>query len=156
MVRTGNDALDIILTEKSLVCSKENIQFSCIVDGEKLGFFSDEDVYALFGNIIDNAIEAVRDVEPSKRTISLRVRMIGDMLVVGASNYYASAIKRSGGEIVTSKDDKNHHGFGLKSIRYICERYGGSMDIKTDNNVFAITLLFFVRGDAGGEEKERS
>ena len=156
MVRTGNDALDIILTEKSLVCSKENIQFSCIVDGEKLGFFSDEDVYALFGNIIDNAIEAVRDVEPSKRTISLRVRMIGDMLVVGASNYYASAIKRSGGEIVTSKDDKNHHGFGLKSIRYICERYGGSMDIKTDNNVFAITLLFFVRGDAGGEKKERS
>lgn len=155
MVRTGNDALDIILTEKSLVCSKENIQFSCIVDGEKLGFIRPEDVYALFGNIIDNAIEAVRGVESAKRTISLRVRMIGDMLVVGASNYYSSEIKTEDGIIVTSKEDKQCHGFGLKSIRYICEKYGGSMEIETDHNVFTITLLFFVGSGRNTRDVER-
>ena len=145
VVRTGNDALDIILTEKSLLCNKEKIQFSCIVDGEKLNFIKTEDVYALFGNIIDNAIEAVLKVEPSKRTISLRVKMIGGMLVVSASNYYNDELAPSDGEIVTTKDDKNYHGFGIKSIQYICERYGGDVNIKTESNIFTINLLFFAK-----------
>lgn len=141
-VKTGNDALDIILTEKSLVCSSEGIQFSCIADGEKLNFIDAADVYALFGNIVDNAIEAVRKVSPDKRSISLRVRQVGKMLVATSSNYF-SDIVRSHGEIQTTKADKHFHGFGLKSISYICERYGGSVDIKTENNIFIISLVFF-------------
>ncbi len=143
IVKTGNDALDIILTEKSLLCNKEKIQFSCIVDGEKLNFIKTEDVYALFGNIIDNAIEAVLKVEPSKRTISLRVKMIGDMLVVSTSNYYQEEVIKQDGVIQTLKEDKRYHGFGIKSIQYICERYGGDVSIKTENNIFTINLLFF-------------
>lgn len=144
-VKTGNDALDIILTEKSLLCNKENIQFSCIVDGEKLNFIKPEDVYALFGNIIDNAIEAVLKVEPAKRTISLRVKMIGGMLVVSTSNYYQDDVVVEDGVIQTIKDDKKHHGFGIKSIQYVCEKYGGDVNIKAENNIFTINLLFFAK-----------
>lgn len=144
-VKTGNDALDIILTEKSLLCNKENIQFSCIVDGEKLNFIKPEDVYALFGNIIDNAIEAVLKVEPAKRTISLRVKMIGGMLVVSTSNYYQEDVVVEDGVIQTTKADKKYHGFGIKSIQYVCEKYGGDVNIKAENNIFTINLLFFAK-----------
>lgn len=150
MVKTGNDALDIILTEKSLVCSKEGIFFSCMADGEKLGFIEPSDVYALFGNIVDNAIEAVRRVPQEKRSISLRVKQIGYMLVITSSNYYNNDIIKEDGEIQTMKADKRYHGFGLKSINYICERYGGSVDIKTEGDVFTISLVFFI--GRGGEK----
>ncbi|MBO5328081.1 MAG: sensor histidine kinase [Clostridia bacterium] len=144
IVKTGNDALDIILTEKSLLCNKENIQFSCIVDGEKLNFIKTEDVYALFGNIVDNAIEAVLKVPPSKRIISLRVKTVDNMLVVNASNYYKDAVVYKYGEIQTTKEEKDFHGFGIRSIQYVCERYGGEMTITAENNIFSLTLLFFI------------
>lgn len=144
IVKTGNDALDIILTEKSLLCNKENIQFSCIVDGEQLNFIKTEDVYALFGNIVDNAIEAVLKVEPSKRTISLRIKTVDNMLVVNASNYYEEGLVYKNGEIQTSKKEKFYHGFGIRSIQYICERYGGEVNITAENNIFTINLLFFL------------
>lgn len=143
IVKTGNDALDIILTEKSLVCNKEKIRFSCIIDGEKLNFMKKEDVYALFGNIVDNAIEAVSQVESEKRTISLRVKMVDGMIVVSASNYFNKNLLRKNGTLQTTKADKRYHGFGIKSIQYICESYGGDVNIETEDDVFTIRLLFF-------------
>ena len=143
-IKTGNDALDIILTEKSLLCNKENIQFSCIVDGQKLNFMKNEDIYAMFGNIVDNAIEAVLKVEPSKRTISLRGRVVDNMMVINASNYYTDEIIYKDGEIQTSKEEKFYHGFGLRSIQYVCQRYGGEATFTAENNVFTVNLLFFL------------
>ena len=144
IVKTGNDALDIILTEKSLLCNKENIQFSCIVDGKKLSFMRNEDIYAVFGNIIDNAIEAVLKVEPAKRTIDLRVRFVEGLLIVNASNYYEEELIYKDDKLQTTKEEKFHHGFGIRSIQYVCERYGGEVNISAENNIFTISILFFL------------
>lgn len=141
-IKTGNPALDIILSEKSLTCTKNNIKLSCIVDGEKLGFIKEEDIYALFGNIIDNAIEAVTDVEESKRTISLSVKTVNNFLTIRETNYYEHEIKFVGGMPETRKPDKRYHGFGLKSIKYICEHYGGELTIAAENNIFDLSILF--------------
>lgn len=72
------------------------------------------------------------------------------MLVITSSNYYNNDIIKEDGEIQTTKADKRYHGFGLKSINYICERYGGSVDIKTEGEVFTISLVFFI--GRGGEK----
>ncbi len=141
-VKTGNDALDIILSEKSLICAKNNIKLSCIVDGEKLGFIKEEDIYALFGNIIDNAMEAVTEVEESKRVISLSVKSVNNFLTIRATNYYEHEIKFVGGMPETHKPDKRYHGFGLKSIKYICEYYGGELSIAAEDNIFDLSILF--------------
>lgn len=141
-VKTGNPALDIILSEKSLICTKNNIKLSCIVDGEKLGFIKEEDIYALFGNIIDNAIEAVTDVEESKRVISLSVKTVNNFLTIRATNYFDHEIKFVGGMPETRKADKRYHGYGLKSIKYICEHYGGELTVAAENNVFDLSILF--------------
>ncbi len=58
-VKTGNEALDIILTDKSLLCGKKDIRLSCMIDGKKMAFMNESDIYSLFGNLVDNAIESV-------------------------------------------------------------------------------------------------
>ena len=74
-VRTGNDALDTILTEKSLLCGRQGITLTCIADGSALGLMSSADIYALFGTMLDHGIEVARGVDdPEGRSISLVVR----------------------------------------------------------------------------------
>lgn len=141
-VQTGNVALDIILTEKSLICSKNNIRFSCMVDGEKLAFMSEEDTYAMFGNIVDNAIEAVSKVSDEKRVITLSIKAVGNFLTVRETNYYEETIDFEGGLPLSNKKDKFYHGYGLKSIKYISECYGGELDIRAENNIFDLSIVF--------------
>ncbi len=147
VVKTGNDALDVILTEKSLLCNKNNVRFSCIVDGGQLSFMTEEDIYSLFGNIIDNAIEAVLKVEQNKRTISLHVKAVDNMLIVRERNYYAETLRFENGIPQTTKEDKNYHGYGIRSIRYICDKYGGELNISADGEIFSISIVFCT--DAG-------
>lgn len=142
---TGNKTLNVILSQKSLFCSQNGIKFSCVADGAKLSFMSDEDIYSLFGNIIDNAIEAVNTLPEEKRIISLNVKSVGNMLSISIYNFYDGKIILDNGLPVSSKNDSRYHGFGLKSVKMICEKYHGTLQIKTDDGKFAISILFLLR-----------
>lgn len=144
-VKTDNDALDIILTEKSLLCNKNGIKLSCIVDGKRLNFMTEEDIYSLFGNLIDNAIEAVLHLGEEKRVIGLRVRAMGKFVSVNVHNFYEHEIRFVDGVPQTTKSDKEYHGFGMRSIQYVCEKYNGHLSINAENGVFNINILFVDR-----------
>ncbi len=141
-VVTGNKALDVILTEKSLQCNKKKIKFCCIVDGTKLDFMEEGDIYSLFGNIIDNAIEAVSELEEDERVINFQAREENGKLTVTEYNCYTRPLVFENGILQTTKADKRYHGFGLKSIRATCEKYGGEVVIDPHGDVFEIRLLF--------------
>lgn len=150
-VKTGNDGLDVILTEKSLLCKKNDITINIMAEGEKMNFMTKEDIYSLFGNMLDNAIAAVRSVEPDKRIIMLNIKSVGEMLVIRESNYFSEPIRFEDGLPVT-RGDKRFHGFGVKSIKYVCDRYGADLTVKAENNLFTMNILFFRsgRGTGGG------
>ena len=93
-IRTGNEALDIILTEKSLYCNNRNIKLYCIADGSLLMFMSDPDLYSLFGNLLDNAIEAVENLPEEKRFINLVVRNVNGFTQVCTCLLYTSPSPR--------------------------------------------------------------
>lgn len=139
--KTGNVALDIILTEKGLLCNKNDIRLSCVVDGKELEFMEEEDIYVLFGNIIDNAIEAVMKLESEKRVISIHVRRVNGFLLIKETNYCDGPIKFLNGLPITTKKDKSLHGLGMKSIQYICEQYNGNMSIEQQGDKFCLALL---------------
>ena len=141
-VKTGNKALDIILTEKSLYCSKNKIKLCCIIDGEQLSFMSETDLYSLFGNIIDNAIEAVSKLQEDKKIISLSIKKNHTFLIINIHNYYVGSIQLVDKLPVTTKKDSDYHGYGMKSIKMIVEKYGGDMSLKTDKNVFNLNIIF--------------
>ena len=139
-VHTGNEVLDTILTEWSLTCEKKGIRMSCMADGEKLGFVSTGDLCALFGNALENAIEAVSQVPEEERNISLQVRENRRMLLITMENSYVGDLNWEEGLPKSSKEDGASHGFGIKSIRSVSEKYGGQMDIQADE-IFRLTVV---------------
>lgn len=146
-VKTGNDVIDLILTDKSLICRSRNIRVSCMADCSNMGFISNGDLYALFGNIMDNATEAAGEVEDeNKRCIAVNIREAGGWISITEENYFSGTLAMSEeGLPVTKKHDSNRHGFGLKSVRHIAEKYGGNMTVETEGDIFRISVLLSLR-----------
>lgn len=142
-VKTGNEALDIVLTEKSFVCGNKKIRFSCIADCRNLSFVKESDLYALFGNVLDNAIEAVKDIQDEeKRFISLSVYTRGNIVSINENNYFeGSLLLDDDGLPLTTKRDKDYHGFGIKSVKTIAEKYGGMLSLSAEENVFNLNII---------------
>ena len=95
----------------------------------------------MFGNALDNAVECEEKRPEGSRLIHLSIKDIGNMLFIRVENAYDGP-KITDGEIETSKDDKRYHGFGIKSMRRIVEKYGGEMDVNTANGLFCLTCMF--------------
>ena len=144
-IATGNDALDVIMTEKGLLCREKGIEFTCMADGAALNFMEDADIYSLFGNALDNAIEASVGVTDSeKRIVGVVAKHTDGFLSVNIYNYFENEPKFRDGLPVTSKHDKESHGFGVRSIAMITEKYGGDLSINAKDGIFDLNLLFHV------------
>lgn len=141
-VQTGNLALDTILTEKGLVCQGEKITLSVIADGHLLDGLEPQEIYAFFGNALDNAIRAVREIaEPERRLISLYIRRTGSMCSINIENSCDAAPAFVDGLPQTSKADATSHGFGTRSMRGVIERHGGVLTLGCDDGVFHVDAL---------------
>ena len=148
VIETGNEALDTILTEKGLTCSGEGIVLTVMADGAALSFMAPADIYALFGNALDNAIEAVRQVDnPERRAISLSVRRQRRMVAVSVENCSTGEVNLApDGLPATTKGDRRNHGFGIRSMRSIAARYGGSLTAGVQGGVFYLNVLLADQG----------
>lgn len=142
-IKTGNDTLDLVLAEQIMRCNKLGISLDCSADGEGLGFMKSADISALFGNILDNAVEAVREQPEECKFISLTVKQSAGTVFVHAENY-CGEVKFSGGMPVTDKPDKRYHGFGVKSIFHIADHYGGIAKVYVKDGKFNLDILFLL------------
>ena len=143
-VRTGNDALDTILTEKSLLCESRGVTLTCMADGSALSFMAAADIYSFFGNALDNALEAVSVLpDDAMRSISLLVRRRAGMASIHVENFYAPGTRLDfeDGLPQTTKDDRMSHGFGTRSMRATAARYGGTIAFSGDNGTFCLDAL---------------
>lgn len=141
--QTGNDALDLVLTEKSLLCEEHNIKWSSMIDGRILNFMQTTDVYALFGNLLDNAIESViKEPDEEKRILSIYISEKNQGYHIHMENYCPQEIQFEDGLPVTTKEDKNYHGFGVRSIKYIVDKYAGEMLMRCEDHKFQVDILF--------------
>jgi hypothetical protein len=144
---TGNKALDTVLMEKGLLCRTNGIQWSCMADGRRLDFMRLDDIYAMFGNALDNAIRAVMKLgDPNKRIISVKILSQEDILVIQIQNYYEGELRFEDGLPVTTKKNKRDHGYGMKSIRYTAEKYKGTITAQAKNQIFTLQILIPVGG----------
>jgi hypothetical protein len=145
LFRTGCVALDTVLGMKNYNCERNHIQFTCLANGEKLGFLPEEDVYSLFSNILDNAIEAVEGLPEEKRIISLTVMEKGGFVLIHSENYFSAQPEFVDGLPRTTKADKTCHGFGSQSIHMLAARYDGICTFKTEEGVFYTDVVLPVK-----------
>ncbi len=139
---TGYDELDYVLREKALIASENGIELSCIADGKVLSFMDPVDLYTLMGNALDNAIEREKKEEAGHRFIAVKIVEKAGMSLVSVENYCSRQPEFNDGLPVTDKADKNSHGFGVRSIRFIVEKYDGEVDMSVKNNTFRMHAIF--------------
>lgn len=139
---TGNEALDTILMEKALYCRLHQIEWSCVADGKLLDFMDVIDLYTLMGNVLDNAVEGVEKCPVDQwKTIGVRIWKRDLFAVLQVENSCAGEIEFENGLPKTSKEDKGSHGFGVRSIKAMAEKYGGNIHIGVADGIFTITVL---------------
>ena len=142
-IETGNELLNVFIMDKSLYCEQNEITLSCMIDGAKLDFMEAGDLYCLFGNIMDNALESVIKIQDKeKRVINLSVKAVNNMLFIQSENYYTGELQFAEGLPQTTKADATWHGFGLKSIKMIVQKYGGDITMHAEDGVFHLSILF--------------
>ena len=140
-IKTGNEILDVFLMEKKLFCEQNDIKLDCIVNGECLSFMPASDIFSLFGNAIDNSIEALMKIEDTeKRIIGMTVKTQMGMIIIHCENYYQGELDFEYGFPNTTKDDKNYHGYGMRSIQMVAEKYNGYVGILAQDGIFNLNI----------------
>lgn len=130
---TGNEVLDVVLTEKSLLCESRRIQLNAVTDGSCLGFFEAGDLYALFANMLDHAIEsAVQMPEPERRCIDLLVCTRQSFVVVNVI---------SPDRPPEAADTRATH-YAVKVTNRIVQKYKGTLTTESQNGFFAVKIIF--------------
>lgn len=140
--KTGNGVLDTVLTSKSMYCDSHGITLTSVADGSLLEFMDTMDICSVFGNALDNAIESVLKIkDKEKRLIHVTVSKQREFLLIRVENYFEGNLEFSQGQLKTTKANKEFHGYGIKSIRYIVTKYDGAVDINAEHNWFNLRIL---------------
>lgn len=148
MVKTGNEVLDTILTEKSLYCEANQINISCVADGSKLNFIDPIDLYTILGNAIDNAIESVQQfVEEKKRIIDVLIYTKQQFLVINIINPTEQVLTFEDDLPISTKIKNGYHGYGLKSIQHTVKKYNGSVKVDVEDNCFYLKIVISMPND---------
>jgi hypothetical protein len=141
IIKCGNAALDTALTEKSIVCKQNRIDFTMMVHGELLAFMLPVDIYALFGNMLENAINCLVELPEEDRHLRLYVTAVGSMVSVVCENVCRDDLQFANGLPQTQHEDMQNHGFGTRSIARICEKYDAKFRMTNDDGMFVVKIL---------------
>ena len=143
-ISTGNPTVDAVLGEKIQRAYPDSIQFNIYMDLSNQSYISPVDLVTIFGNTIDNAVDAVRKLEDGiEKIIYIKSTRMANYTAIKISNQYTGKITLDKGVPQTNKEDKDYHGIGLSSVLAAVSRYNGTMEIKIDdkNNWFRIVIL---------------
>ncbi len=138
-VHTGNEILDIILKEKAGIAREKNIDFSVTADLNHIDFIEPLDISTIFGNGLDNAIEASEKLSEGQRVILVKAGKVQKFFAVLIENNCAE--ENEDVKSRTAKQDDFLHGFGISNMRKAAEKYGGQMTTKRENGKFALKIL---------------
>ena len=140
-VKSGNDIVDIIVHSKYVEAKEKNINF--IFDVDFLGNvpIRDIDMCALLANLLDNSIEACEKVKENSRDVSLKICKRNEMLVIRITNSIHSNLSKRRDIFKTEKENKQLHGWGMRSIEYVVKKYDGTKRYYIEGNRIEILVI---------------
>ncbi|MDD3139360.1 MAG: GHKL domain-containing protein [Lachnospiraceae bacterium] len=138
---TGNEILNVVLWEKKNQAAELDIQMNMQIEpGVDTSFIKDTDLIAMTGNLIDNAIEAVRKCSEDKNIEISLFESEGNFIIFQVMNCFTDKPIMKNGVLATNKKNAKKHGMGVESVRKLAEKYGGILDVDIDGNHFKATL----------------
>lgn len=149
---TGNSALDVVLSEKALMCERLGIRFICTADGKAIDFMKPHHIYSFMVNALENSIESVRKRDDNREVEVVIVRK-ENMCIIKTVNYTDSeTLDMCEGVPKTTKKNSEEHGFGVKSMRNVVNFYGGNIKFFVENHKFTMIAVMPI---PEGEAKEK-
>ena len=162
---TGNKAVDALMYQKQEQAERENIRWECDVRIPKACCINEFDLCVLFGNILDNALEACERLISSKTLceenceenceesgfINIQAKAVKSCFLIEVKNSMDITEKYAVG--TSNKESPQEHGIGLLNISDVVQRYNGVVNIEAENGVFAISILIPL-SDAAHDIKE--
>lgn len=143
-VWTGDEALDYLLNSKLSLMQKKQIMVKTNIEFPRNTNIRSATLTTIVGNLLDNAIEAAQKCKSEHRFINLTIRRINNILIIKVENGFEEQPVLKAGVMESLKEDKQLHGWGIKSARTAAESYDGSLETSFANNVFcAVATLFF-------------
>lgn len=140
-IQTGNNALDAILSAKQSLADSKHIAFTTKIRIQRALPIDPRDLCIIFGNALDNAIEACdRLPEQAEKHIDLLLMEETETLYCKITN---TAPPRRTAVFTTSKSDPINHGFGLNNIRDALEKYNVTLKLSQNDNLFTLEFLLF-------------
>ncbi len=142
VIECGNKTVDIVLTEKNILCLPHKVRFTYMIDGSLFNFLSEREIYSLFGNALDNALESASKVtDPANRMISLKCNARSGLIVLQVENTYEGDRTAEENGLYHTTKTGSGHGFGLRSIQHIAEKHNGSMSARAENGIFKLSVV---------------
>jgi sensor histidine kinase YesM len=133
----SNKILNLILNDKIQLANQLGIEFKTDIDDVNLNFITDFDMTTIFGNLLDNAIEACKDLENNK-IVRVRINQFHNFIIINIANTLNKHPNLHNGKLETTKN--GHSGIGLSNVRKTVERYNGDLNIYFEGNRFEVNI----------------
>jgi sensor histidine kinase YesM len=140
---TENIDIDSILNFKIQAAEQQNIKIALDLSIPEKMCIPSFDVAIILGNLLDNAIEAVAELE-KEREIKTKLNYDKGRLIILVENPYQGERIKEGNRYLTTNKEPSKHGLGLKNVKSVLQKYDGTMDITQQKEVFSVSLLLFV------------
>ena len=133
--RTGNRFLDVILRDKIEMAQSDNIHIEDDINMDGIKMFDPFDISTIFGNLLDNAIEACKLVqEIERRVINISARRKNQLLIILVKNPKPEDRERK-------MRKKGVHGYGLRNVNDVVKKYGGEINIEEKESQFVVSII---------------
>lgn len=143
---SGNDTVDAIINVKYALAREYGISFDLHISLPEELAIEPRDLGVVIGNALDNAVTAVKECTTKEKVIQISMSVKKNAWIMVMQNPYEHTIRKSrSGELLSSKPEKEKHGYGLRSIRRIANAYAGDIVVETENNRFSLTVVLNFR-----------
>lgn len=144
---TGHRFADVMLEQKKAKAEQLGIEFDIQSVPISKWPINDSEICSLFGNLLDNAIEACERKKDGDRWIWVKIERQKQLLFINISNAIDEAPVMKNGRLISKKQGRKIHGYGLKSVERIVNKYDGTICYDISKNVFKVELFFCGMGD---------
>ena len=124
-VWTGNHMLDMILNQKEKDAQRQKTDMRIDTEVFSTLPFTDREIISLFGNLLDNALEACEQIKGKERWIRIKIKKKNQLIYIEIANAIAKKPDQNGSGFISTKKENGLHGYGMRNIRDIVEKYEG-------------------------------
>jgi signal transduction histidine kinase len=139
---TGNVFTDSIINYKFGEAASQGIICSVSTKISEEIMIEPFDLSVILGNLIDNAINAASQTENKK--IHLELLQNRDVLIITISNTFTEKNLKTEKPSTSEKLDKIPHGLGLKSVKFILDKYGGVLKNNIEDDIFTAKAILYL------------